>query len=177
MSEVADNTQEVWKTITKFPAYSVSNHGRVRRDAPCRRQPKGGLLKPTVDGNGYSYVSLCMNNNPIKEYIHRLVAKEFLEPDPNRPTVNHKMGVAFGNGVDNLEWATYGENNLHSYRQLGRKAPRGENHCRSHLTEENVVQIRAMIEGGMMDVDVAKIFNIGPRAIGYIKHRATWKHV
>ena len=55
------------------------------------------------------------------EYIHRLVAETFIPNPDGKETVNHKDGNKANNNVNNLEWATQSENNLHATRILGWK--------------------------------------------------------
>lgn len=57
---------------------------------------------------------LDKNNKSKSELVHILVAKAFIENPYNKPTVNHKDGNKHNNCVDNLEWATYSENNKHA---------------------------------------------------------------
>jgi len=52
--------------------------------------------------------------------IHRLVAQAFIPNPENKRTVNHKNGIRDDNRLCNLEWTTHSENNIHSFKVLGR---------------------------------------------------------
>ena len=53
--------------------------------------------------------------------IHRLVAEAFISNPENKPCINHIDGNTENNDISNLEWVTYSENELHSYRILCKK--------------------------------------------------------
>ena len=67
---------------------------------------------------GYSrYYIRDSKTNKRKDYrTHRLVAEYFIENFNNLPVVNHIDGNKANNHVDNLEWCSYTDNNLHAYR-------------------------------------------------------------
>lgn len=70
----------------------------------------------------YRSVSLCSGGLVVKYQVHRLVAAAFIPNPEGKAQVNHKDGNPSNNTVENLEWATNAENNLHAYRTLGRVA-------------------------------------------------------
>lgn len=48
--------------------------------------------------------------------VHRLVAQVFIPNPEGKPQINHIDGNPLNNHIDNLEWATASENNLHSIK-------------------------------------------------------------
>jgi hypothetical protein len=72
-------------------------------------------------GNSRLMVGLRVNGKRTLYYIHRLIAESFIPNPENKRTVNHIDGNTENNDITNLEWATDSENQIHSYRVLGRK--------------------------------------------------------
>ena len=72
--------------------------------------------------NGYLRVALSNGGKSKNFSVARLVCAVFHDNLENKRTVNHKNGVTTDNRVSNLEWATHSEQQLHSYRVLGKKA-------------------------------------------------------
>ena len=62
--------------------------------------------------SGYIYVRV----NKKKYGLHQLVGQTFIPNTENRPFVNHIDGNKINNYVNNLEWATCAENNLHNHK-------------------------------------------------------------
>lgn len=107
---------EEWRTIDEFPCFKVSNYGRVKRVLTQTGNPTDKLLSIQYKyNNGYS----CVNLNRKKQYVHRLVARAFIENSDNKPQVNHKDGNKSNNHLSNLEWVTASENGQHAYHTLG----------------------------------------------------------
>lgn len=77
------------------------------------------ILKPRMGKHGYTRVYLRdVNTHKRKDYkLHRLVAEYFLDNDENFDIVNHIDGNKANNHVENLEWCTQRDNNLHAYAQ------------------------------------------------------------
>lgn len=65
------------------------------------------------------YLAVMLNRKTYN--IHRLVAITFIPNELKKPCVNHINGVKYDNRSENLEWVTYSENELHSFRVLGKK--------------------------------------------------------
>lgn len=96
--------------------------------------------------------------------VHRLVAKTFLESDDLRPHINHKNGIKTDNRVDNLEWVTRSENEIHKNRVLGKVN-------RHKLTTERIKEIYAAKNNGISQNKVAALHGVSRRLVGMI-----WNH-
>ena len=107
----------IWKTLKENNKYEISDTGLVRRIDT--KQTLSGCIT-----SGYRSVKLTFNNSKQKRfYVHRLVAEHFINnPNPkNKTFVNHKDGNKLNNCIENLEWVSPRENNLHYYREIKRK--------------------------------------------------------
>lgn len=116
--------KEVWKDIKGYEGlYKVSNLGRVKSLFRIIKTIKGynitiqeKILKPIVDNTGYFVVSLWKNNKHSRPHIHRLVSETFVTNIQSKPFVNHIDGNKLNNNVNNLEWCTCRENNIHAWK-------------------------------------------------------------
>jgi hypothetical protein len=123
-------TKEIWKPVVGFEGrYEVSSKGRIKAlareigysDGRKGRLPER-LIKGTVLNTGYLCVSF---DSKTRKHTHTVVAQAFLGVSEYRRTVNHKDGNKANNCVENLEWATYKENNSHA-RKTGLNNQHGE---------------------------------------------------
>lgn len=116
---------ERWKDVEGYEGrYQVSDHGNVM-SMNYHREGKPRLLKPGSDKDGYKQVLLYNGTGRTTARVHILVARAFLEPDPDRDQVNHKNGITSDNVWSNLEWATALEQLMHSFKHLGRTVAKG----------------------------------------------------
>ena len=84
--------------------------------------PKYDIIKEvrTWDCKGYRRIGLVTElGNSIQLFVHRLVAWLFLPNPENKEEVNHKNRNKSDNRVENLEWVTKSENELHKWRTQG----------------------------------------------------------
>ncbi len=93
----------------------------------------GKSRKLTIHHTGYLRVTI----NKKYYSIHRLVAEKYIPNPNNKPQVNHINGIKTDNRVENLEWVTRSENQIHSYRVLKVK-PRTQSRIVSMETAEEI---------------------------------------
>src|SRR5262245_46396327 len=111
--------------------YEVSDQGHVRRVGP-RTDWRGGTRKDSRTGNqigrnperllkpmlkeGRPTVSLTRGAGTTRWFsVHSLVAEAFIGPRPKGMTVNHKDGDKANNQLDNLEYLSNRDQQLHAH--------------------------------------------------------------
>ena len=165
---------EIWHSIRGWEElYQASNKGRIRRvgRAPGIRSVPY-VLRPSLGTTGYYFVALSQNNRVTRSAVHRLVASAFLGYRPRHIDVNHIDGCKTNNLLENLEWATRAENQLHSAR-IGLMAT-GEQHSHAKLKAIDIPVIRASDES---DTVLADRFGVARGVIWSVRKRHTWKHI
>jgi len=170
---------EIWKSINKYDGiYEVSNMGNVRSLDRCILRSdaksvnyKGKELKSNTDKNGYKLVNLSFLNQVKTFKVHRLVASAFIENCKSKPIVNHKNGIKCDNRVENLEWVTCGENVRHAIN-TGLVSYSGK---RSRLAKLSDNQVRYIRKSKKQQKELAKEFDIDPKAIRQILNYKTYK--
>lgn len=152
---------EEWRDVPGFEGlYQVSNTGKVRsydrlvteRNGKVRLHA-GRLLRPSPVAGGYPGLSFFVAGQRMPTTVHRLVMAAFVGPCPSGQEVNHKDGDKTNNHLENLEYVTHTENQLHSIRVLGNPVPHGhmqlgEANAMSKLTEQQVKEIRVLYATG-----------------------------
>ena len=164
------------KPISGFEGYLISSD-----DGQIYSNVKGKTmfpLKTHTKPDGYLAVSLWDNakrgQKKRKTFLfHRLVAETFIPNPENKPTVNHKDGVKTNNCVDNLEWATFHEQEVHSFSNGLNYARKGEEANRAQLNWDAVHFIRNNYPNYSV-VQLAAKYNITKECVYAILYNYNW---
>lgn len=179
---------EIWKDIENFEGmYQVSNLGRIKSLARVKTLINGNrltinekVLQGHIDTKGYIQVELRKDGKRNISCVHRLVASAFIENPESKEQVNHIDGNKTNNRVENLEWVTCEENIHHAWNNGLNKALKGQQHCNSKLTDEQVKFIKENYKPrdrkyGMNGL--ARMFGVSTSPIYMIVSGKGWKHI
>jgi hypothetical protein len=131
---------------------------------------------------GYDWIQLRYRGRHTYKSVHRIVAEAFIPNPENKRCVNHKDFDTHNNCVENLEWMTDEENNLHSYLH-GRKPPRPEISRRNgkvccKLTPDEVRKIRQDYKNKVRtQAQMAKDYGMHRNSIGRVCRLEKYKDV
>ncbi len=176
--------KELWLPVKGYEGiYDVSNLGNVKSLSRSFINKRGRrktipehIRIPSINHRGYYRLQLTKSNGDKKIYsVHRIVAQHFILNPENKPEVNHKNAVKTDNYINNLEWATKSENEIHA--SVNGLKPYGENHPLAKLNLKQVVLIKKKIKLGERQIDIAKEFDISRSTICAIKTGRNWPSV
>lgn len=145
---------EVWLPVIGYEGlYEVSSLGRVKSLPGGRRL--GKVLKQANKTLNYKCVTLCRDGVSNTQFVHRIVAEVFISNPQGKKTVNHLDGNPENNQVTNLEWATQGENEVYSWKHLGKKA---YPHTRK-LTDNQIANV-LHLRGSLSNRKIAELYGV-----------------
>jgi len=166
---------EIWKPIFNGK-YEVSSIGRIRT-VFCRN--RWGFYKPKKErilfqhknNDGYMQVSIYTESGNLKSFrVHRLMALAFIPNPENKPQVNHLNSIRSDNRIENLEWCTNSENQIHSVKFGNYKS----NNPNAKLTESDVQKI---YNSTKPISHLVKKYKIHRDSIINIKNGKTWSTI
>lgn len=165
---------EIWKDISGYEGlYQVSNLGRVK----SFRLHKISILKNIIQKEGYIRVVFTVKSAHKSFFVHRLVAQAFIPNPENKPEVNHIDGDKTNNRVENLEWCTARENQIHSYNIGLQISQKGENHGCSKFRNEDIYNIVKLYAEGYTQKEIAGMYNTNQSHISEITSGKQWSHI
>ena len=102
--------EELWKPIEEYPEYQISSLGRVKGKS-------GKIINPYEGKRGYFVFNIHLGEGKQKQqYVHRLVAKTFLENPLNLECIDHINRNRLDNNISNLRWVNKLENGRNRQR-------------------------------------------------------------
>jgi len=161
---------EVWRPVSAFPGWEVSDQGRVRSS---RRWPLL-ILRPARDRKGYLHLSYWVEGRQIGVTVHRLVLDAFIGPCPPGHEASHLNGDPADNRLSNLTWESRPENNRRKHEHG--TAPVGEANPAAKFTAE---QVRAIREVGraLPQRLLARVCGTTQPVISNILGGKSWSHL
>ena len=139
---------------------------------------KTGKMKTRNKGDtDYQIINFMKIDGKKKTYrLHRLVLMAF-DPrdDMDSLEVNHKDGNKKNNKLENLEWCTSSENQIHAYKTGLQKPRRGSASNLSKLSEDDIKKIFELREQGYTQQQIADVVECTRSNISYILNKKSWK--
>ena len=179
----------VWRMLRDFPDYEISNDGRLRRLTAGSNTKAGAHIRVGMADGGYPKYGLTTpDGKRVYRSAHRLVAAEFLEPEPfPGAKVLHKDDDRLNCRDSNLKWGNAKDNTADAIRNnrlaLGENhpcakkpwtRPRGTGHSSAKLTETSV---RAILADNRPALEIARELGVNSTLIYRIKAGKIWKHI
>jgi hypothetical protein len=170
---------EDWRVVPNSNnRYFVSNYGRIKSFSYNK---KDGQIMKCFEIKGYKIVPLNLNRVKRKFYVHKLVAEIWIpKPSDKHNCVTHLDGILQNNKVSNLEWHTK-ESLIEKHRELLKL--RTGSHKRpkiitnNKLKERDVKLVKSMLQKGLAQSLIAKMFCISGMQVSRIKRGENWGHV
>ncbi len=172
---------EVFKVLEDFPAYRVSNLGRVQSrwqrifcysGFPEEINDKWVDVLAGKHQKGYMQLVLCDGMGKKKTVrVHNLVARYFIGERPKGRIVRHLDSNPRNNKVSNLSYGTYLDNE-------NDKISNGTWNTRyggAKITPAQVIEIRHKLQQGARHSDLAVDYGVSRPTITRIANSTTWK--
>ena len=168
---------EIWNKIPHTESkYEISNYGRVR--SYCQNVVEGKVLNPSFIG-GFKVVSVKYKGQSRHFLVHKLVAEVFIpKSNKKQSVVIHLDWNKTNNHISNLQWTTKSESykRMHERLQEERKK-KGKVVTYSKLKKDEVALIKSMLERGVKQKLIAKMFCVSEMQITRIKRGENWNEI
>ena len=166
---------EIWKDIPfADKRYEVSNYGRVR--SYCYDKDNGKILRPGLT-KGFHTVTFKTNGKKKTFLVHKLVAIMFVEKESdNQIIVIHIDWNKRNNYLKNLKWVTRDaayERIMPRLQEINKIKNKGIVR-NSKLKPEDVKVLKGMLDKGVKQNVIAKLFSISEMQVTRIKRGENW---
>lgn len=181
-----NNTIE-YRDIPGHPGYRAGSDGSVwsingRRRRSRRRWTRMKAVQSRHGGDHFVYVVSMLSADGKKRVrlVHHLVLEAFIGPRPAGTECCHNDGNSLNNALANLRWDTRLSNEVD--RKKHGVGNEGSRHGMSKLTEEQVLEIRAVGAWPRRSHKspvraLAQKYGVSPSTVRDILRGKYWRHV
>ncbi len=169
---------ERWRDIPNNNLYQVSNYGRIKSFHIYKK--KGQILKLS-EIKGFKYITLTLKEGKKSFYVHKLIAEAWIpKPSKNHIYVTHLDQNIINNHISNLEWHTK-ESLREKHIEFTKKRHEDPEYSKttknSKLKVSDVMLLKSMLERGVVQAKIAKMFCISEMQVTRIKRGENWGDV
>jgi hypothetical protein len=168
---------EIWVEIPYTDnKYEVSNYGRVK--SYCYDKVNGRIIKPGKI-RGFNTATLKINGKLTQVFIHKLVAEFFVyrESDEQKVVIHIDWNKQ-NNFFTNLKWVTREESYARMHQRLKERRQKvGKQVTSSKLKPEDVALLKSMLDRGIKQKVIAKLFCISEMQVTRIKRNENWAEI
>jgi len=153
----------MWIDIKGYEGvYQINEHGVIKRLGTHRfsKGRKDKFIKYEPNNCGYLRATLCVNNNPKRYLVHKLVYQTFIGNIEKGLTINHKDSNKINNNLVNLEMITSIDNNR-----------------LKKCTKLDINKVKAIRESKLTTKEVALIYRISPRTVTHVRNYTRWANI
>jgi hypothetical protein len=168
---------EIWVEIPYTDnRYEISNYGRLK--SYCYDAVKGRLIKPGKI-RGFNTATLKIDGKLTQVFIHKLVAEFFVyRKEMDQSVVIHLDWNKQNNYFINLKWVTRAESYKRMHERLKeRRLKLGKQITSSKLKSKDVALLKSMLDRGIKQKVIAKLFCISEMQVTRIKRNENWAEV
>lgn len=169
---------EVWLPIPYADKhYEASNYGRIK--SFCYDKAEGRIVKPGVI-KGFLNVSFLSEGKKKSFLVHKITADLFVnKTGEDQDTVIHLDWNKGNNHFTNLEWVTKAESYKRMFERIHDKRRNSKEKVitYSKLNADDVVRIKSMLNRGITQNVIAKLFCVSEMQITRIKRGENWSHI
>jgi HNH endonuclease len=127
--------------------------------------------------NGYGKIICQADHKRTYVTAHRLAWELFNGPIPPGLDVLHRCDNPACCNPAHLFLGTHSDNMRDREAKGRHNAPRGSNHGRAKLTEDDVRTIRRLVAEGTPQNVLARRYGVTTTILWLLVHRRTWRHV
>jgi|694.fasta_scaffold56089_8 hypothetical protein len=134
-TSIEDLENEIWVKTQEYDYdYCFSNMGRIKLGDK--------IVKQYLDKDLYCLCHLKTNGKMKLFRVHRIIAKYYIENKENKPQINHINSNPKDNRIENLEWVSHSENNIHKFFNKKKSSIYvGVTYCKTHKKWLGQIQI------------------------------------